>query len=127
VADGGRGADSLTGSAFRDELSGGPAGDVLRGGSGNDTLYGEAGNDRLLGGPGRDFLDGDSGGDRLTGGSGKDTSLGFTGRDFLDTADGVRETADCGIHTDRARVDLRDRIQFCERVTRIRGLGPAGS
>jgi Ca2+-binding RTX toxin-like protein len=123
---GGAGADSLTGGARDDTLTGSAGNDVLAGGAGEDLLLGDAGNDRLLGGAGRDELDGDVGNDALTGGPAKDLYFGFVGRDRIDAVDGVRETIDCGTDDDFARVDLRDRIQFCEHRTRVRSNTPAG-
>jgi Ca2+-binding RTX toxin-like protein len=123
---GGSGADRLTGGAKDDTLSGSAGNDVLSGGAGDDLLLGDAGNDRLLGGPGRDELDGDVGNDTLVGGPAKDSYFGFVGRDRIDAVDGVKETVDCGNDSDFARVDLRDRIQFCEHRTRVRSDTPAG-
>jgi Ca2+-binding RTX toxin-like protein len=123
---GGAGADSLTGGAGDDTLTGSAGNDVLSGGAGDDLLLGDAGNDRLLGGAGRDELDGDVGNDTLTGGPAKDLYFGFVGRDRIDAVDGVRETIDCGTDDDFARVDLRDRIQFCEHGPRVRSNTPAG-
>ena len=123
---GGGGADRLTGGADDDSLTGAGGNDVLSGGAGDDLLLGDAGNDRLLGGAGRDELDGDLGNDSLTGGPGKDRFFGFIGRDRLDAVDGIRETINCGTDDDFARVDLRDRIQFCEHRTRVRSNTPAG-
>jgi Ca2+-binding RTX toxin-like protein len=124
--DGGAGADRLTGGDEDDSLTGAGGNDVLSGGAGDDLLLGDAGNDRLLGGPGRDELDGDLGNDSLTGGPAKDHFFGFVGRDRIDAVDGVKETIDCGTDDDFARVDLRDRIQFCEHRTRVRSNTPAG-
>lgn len=126
IFNGGSGADRLTGGAKDDTLSGSAGNDVLSGGAGDDLLLGDAGNDRLLGGPGRDELDGDVGNDTLVGGPGKDSFFGFVGRDRIDAVDGVKETVDCGSDLDFARVDLRDRIQFCEHRTRVRSNTPAG-
>ena len=123
---GGAGADRLTGGTGADTLTGSAGNDVLSGGAGDDLLLGDAGNDRLLGGAGRDELDGDLGNDSLTGGPAKDRFFGFIGRDRIDAVDGVRETIDCGTDDDFARVDLRDRIQFCEHRTRVRSNTPAG-
>jgi Ca2+-binding RTX toxin-like protein len=123
---GGAGADRLTGGADDDSLTGSGGNDVLSGGAGDDLLLGDAGNDRLLGGAGGDELDGDVGNDSLTGGPAKDRFFGFIGRDRIDAVDGVRETIDCGTDDDFARVDLRDRIQFCEHRTRVRSSTPAG-
>jgi Ca2+-binding RTX toxin-like protein len=123
---GGAGADRLTGGAGDDTLTGAAGNDVLSGRAGDDLLLGDAGDDRLLGGAGRDELDGDSGNDRLAGGPSKDSFFGFVGRDRIDAVDGVKETIDCGTDSDFARVDLRDRIQFCEHRTRVRSNAPAG-
>lgn len=123
---GGAGADRLTGGTRNDSLTGSAGNDVLSGGAGDDLLLGDTGNDRLLGGAGKDELDGDLGNDSLTGGPAKDRLFGFIGRDRIDAVDGVRETIDCGTDDDFARVDLRDRIQFCEHRTRVRSNTPAG-
>jgi Ca2+-binding RTX toxin-like protein len=123
---GGAGADHLTGGAKDDSLTGAGGNDVLSGGAGDDLLLGDAGNDRLLGGAGGDELDGDLGNDSLTGGPAKDRFFGFIGRDRIDAVDGVKETIDCGTDDDFARVDLRDRIQFCEHRSRVRSNTPAG-
>jgi Ca2+-binding RTX toxin-like protein len=125
-ADAGSGADRLTGGAEDDTLNGAAGNDVVDGGAGDDLLLGDAGNDTLRGGRGRDELDGDVGDDVLVGGPAKDLVFGFRGRDHIDSADGVVETVDCGTETDFARVDLRDRIQFCEHRTRVRSNTPAG-
>jgi Ca2+-binding RTX toxin-like protein len=58
------GNDTLTGSAFRDSISGG---------DGNDSISGGLGNDILDGGDGNDTLDGGLGADALYGGAGNDT------------------------------------------------------
>jgi Ca2+-binding RTX toxin-like protein len=124
--DAGSGADRLTGGAEDDTLNGAAGNDVIDAGAGDDLLLGDAGNDTLRGGRGRDELDGDVGDDVLVGGPAKDLLFGFRGRDHIDSADGVVETVDCGTETDFARVDLRDRIQFCEHRTRVRSNTPAG-
>jgi len=53
-AEGGDGADKLTGNAGPNLLSGNEGKDVLHGGRGRDTLDGGAGSDRLFGGQGPD-------------------------------------------------------------------------
>ncbi|MBB5223956.1 Ca2+-binding RTX toxin-like protein [Amaricoccus macauensis] len=80
---GGRGGDSLIGSALAQSLAGGAGDDTLDGDRGNDTLDGGTGNDLLLGGGGRDDLVGalltaagtlaNDGRDTLDGGTGIDT------------------------------------------------------
>jgi Ca2+-binding RTX toxin-like protein len=64
TADGGPGADTLTGAEFTDRLTGGPGDDRLNGGAGDDTLLdrdmagrrGTPGDDSVDGGPGLDLL-----------------------------------------------------------------------
>ena len=63
--------ENITGSRYRDILTGDAGGNVLKGGAGNDELYGGAEGtgqiDTLIGGPGADKLDGG-------GGSGEDVA-----------------------------------------------------
>ncbi len=66
VMQGGRNADSLTGTDAMERIDGG---------AGNDTLRGGGGNDILIGGAGNDFLDGGTGADRMNGGAGNDTYI----------------------------------------------------
>jgi Tol biopolymer transport system component len=131
------GPNVLTGTVAGDRLRGLGGNDVLNGGAGNDCLDGGAGNDRLFGGLGRDRLVGGMGNDRLTGGTGNDRLVGGSGRDVLIGGPGrnvyiagagndtvrarnrVRELINCGKgRRDIARVDRRDRVRGCERVTR---------
>lgn len=79
-ATGGRGDDTLSGSALSN---------VLRGNGGNDVLKGHGSNDRLFGGAGRDLLDGSWADDRLEGGTGADTLLGGGGLDILSGGQGL--------------------------------------
>ncbi|MDP3619070.1 MAG: matrixin family metalloprotease, partial [Ramlibacter sp.] len=75
-AEGGSGADRLTGNAVANILNGGAGADTLSGGAGNDTLNGGVGNDTLDGGTGDDSFDLDpaqrSGTDVFSGGAGND-------------------------------------------------------
>ena len=64
--------ESLTGSAFNDQLLGNNLDNVLSGGDGIDLLRGRAGNDTLQAGAGDDYLDGGLGDDILDGGDGWD-------------------------------------------------------
>lgn len=99
--------------------AGGAENDRLKGTEAGDALRGRGGGDRLTGGPGRDCLYGGGGRDRLQGGKGRDRLHGGRGADRLRSADGTRDTVDCGRGTqDRARVDARDRVSGCERVRR---------
>lgn len=61
---GGKGSDSLTGSAVANRIDGD---------TGNDAIKGEAGNDTLIGGAGNDTLDGGTGADSMVGGDGSDS------------------------------------------------------
>jgi hypothetical protein len=113
-ADGGPGADQLTGGLHKDFLdggrdfeekdtldgaqgddflAGGPGGDLMYGRSGDDKLVGEAGvntmnggndNDDLFGGNDVDKMYGESGVDRLFGGHGEDIMNGGANQDYLD-------------------------------------------
>ncbi len=76
--------DELYGLAGNDTLEGGDGADTLDGGAGNDTLDGGAGNDTLEGGAGADTLDGGAGNDTLEGGAGADSYI-FAGNYGNDT------------------------------------------
>lgn len=90
--DGDNSAETLTGTAFDDYLSGGGGNDKLLalagddrvlGGNGNDILRAGAGNDTLDGGGGRDKVEGGSGNDLLKGGADVDVLKGGGGRDKI--------------------------------------------
>jgi Ca2+-binding RTX toxin-like protein len=75
------GADTLTGVATSnwmtggggdDVITGGAVQDILSGGDGADSLYGGGSTDYLYGGAGDDVIDGGGGGDQIFGGSGTD-------------------------------------------------------
>jgi hypothetical protein len=102
------------GTSHADSLRGGPGSDRLSGAGGNDILRGLAGNDILSGGTGNDKLYGGSGNDKLTGGSGRDTFSAGTGRDRVSSADGVKETVNCGPGVDSVTADSIDRLIGCE-------------
>lgn len=70
---GGPAGDLLYGSESANVLVGGPGRDLVDGLGGNDTLYGFDGDDSLDGGGGHDRLDGGPGGDVLAGGTDIDT------------------------------------------------------
>lgn len=86
---GGRGADTLTGTASADLLLGGGGGDSLIAGDGNDVLIGGTGNDRLEGGAGDDRLDGGGGDDVILAGDGNDIILASLGADAVDGGAGT--------------------------------------
>jgi Ca2+-binding RTX toxin-like protein len=110
--------DTLTGTSAGDLILGLAGNDVLRGRGGDDCLSGGPGRDRLLGGPGADRLDGGRGADRLDGGAGTNRYDAGPGNDVVRARNGRRELVACGAGRDRARVDRRDRVRRCERVTR---------
>ena len=78
---GGNGHDRIEGKAGNDILAGGNGNDVIQGGNGNDTLHGDAGNDDVFGNQHNDIMTGDAGDDDLFGGRGTDTILGSGGND----------------------------------------------
>ena len=124
---GGIGSDRLTGSDGEDRLLGD---DSARGVAGNDSLSGNSGADLLVGGPGRDRLYGGAGNDRIRGGRGSDRLRagpgrnrlsGGAGNDRLHSANGRRDSVNCGLgRRDRARADRIDRVRGCEFVRRTR-------
>ncbi|HEU4704175.1 MAG TPA: hypothetical protein VFS45_00475, partial [Sphingomicrobium sp.] len=91
---GGLGNDTLDGLGGNDRLVGGAGGDTLNGGDGNDTLIGAFntgfgpqpgdGADILRGGGGGDLIRGGDGDDLLEGGEGNDNLRGDAGSDTLD-------------------------------------------
>ena len=104
----GDGVEIIVGSAFNDDVTGGPFGgggtvnflfvgkggnDSLTGFSGNDTLKGGGGNDVLRGVGGDDTLKGAAGNDRLFGGGGTDIGKGGKGND---TCNKVEIKTSCG-------------------------------
>jgi Ca2+-binding RTX toxin-like protein len=118
---------AILGTEAADQLTGGDAGEVVLGFGGGDRIAGGGGHDCLIGGGGRDVLRGEAGSDRLSGGAGNDTLVGGpgrnaydagAGRDVVDARNGTREVVRCGAGRDRARVDRRDRVRGCERVSR---------
>lgn len=118
----------LVGTDRAETLNGSGAGDVIFGRGGSDRIDGRPGADCLIGGAGNDTLRGADGDDRLTGGSGADNLAGGSGvnayragsgKDVVDSVNGRVELVDCGSGQDRARVDKRDRVSGCERVTPV--------
>lgn len=70
------GANTGTGNALNNTITGRNGADVLSGLNGNDTLVGGRGTDTLNGGSGNDVLRGDRDNDILIGGSGNDVMFG---------------------------------------------------
>lgn len=135
TADGGTGADSLTGGPKGDLLRGGTGtgtdhlyglggNDHIEGGSGNDHLYGGPeddfiegnwGNDVLYGEGGNDTLSGEQGSDKLSGGAGDDTLLG----DDFDDPKATHDTLDGGVNGTRGDAcypTKGDTVTTCELV-----------
>ncbi|MDE0511264.1 MAG: M10 family metallopeptidase [Gammaproteobacteria bacterium] len=89
--DGLGGDDQLLGGAGADRLVGDTGDDELRGNEGNDELQGGDGNDQLFGESGADVLHGDEGDDELNGGADKDQLFGGAGADSLHGNEGDDE------------------------------------
>lgn len=94
-------AQSGTGNALANLLTGHGGNTVLSGLGGNDTIIGTGGQNMLFGGDGDDSLVGGSGNDRLQGDAGRDTMRGGEGNDRYeaDAGDTLIEQADGGIDT----------------------------
>jgi len=97
--------ERVTGTAFADDLDGGPGKQVLNGGGGNDNLNGRDGSDTLNGGGGNDILTGGFGTDSLQGGAGDDR---FFARDLNPPThpDGYKDSIVCGPGADT--IETRD-------------------
>ncbi len=67
-------ADTLTGDANSNIISGLDGNDTINGGAGNDTLNGGLGSDAVNGGDGDDTINGSGGADTIDGGIGMDTA-----------------------------------------------------
>ncbi|HSB73539.1 MAG TPA: peroxidase family protein [Candidatus Methylomirabilis sp.] len=101
------GANTLTGTAWDDDLQGRAGADTLLGLTGDDQLLGEDGNDALNGGAGADTLVGGAGDDGLNGNAGADSMAGGPGNDTYvvdDAGDQVTELP--GEGTDTVRTTL---------------------
>ena len=93
VANGGAGADHMSGNDNGNVFYGNAGNDTINAGEGNDVIYGGAGNDALSGHGGMDSIYGGAGDDLLQGGDGDDllVSVGggkktiLVGDDGLDT------------------------------------------
>jgi Ca2+-binding RTX toxin-like protein len=114
------GPDALNGSTAGDIVFGLPGNDVIRGAAGHDCLLGAAGDDKLVGEGGADRLSGGDGRDRLIGADGTNAYDAGPGKDYVDSRNGRREQVWCGSGRDRARVDRRDKLHSCEKVSRPR-------
>ena len=82
-ANGGGGADVLSGGPLDDAMYGDGQNDAIYGNDGNDTLYGGQGADEMRGGTGTDTLYGGVDNDTMRGGPGNDTLYGQEGNDTV--------------------------------------------
>jgi Tol biopolymer transport system component len=114
------GNDIINGLQGNDSIDGGTGKDKLTGSEGNDTLIGGSGNDTLIGASGKDKLNGGAGSDKLDGGPGPNTYTGGGGNDTINSANGKRETVNCGAGKDSVRADKADRVKGCEKVRRAK-------
>jgi hypothetical protein len=109
------GADTINGTAARENIYGLNGADVIHAGGGNDyvdggigkdDIYGEDGDDWLIGGNGTDQLYGGNGNDILDGSNGGNSVVfGEAGDDTLIWSAALK-TADGGAGTDTLRADL---------------------
>jgi hypothetical protein len=103
-----KGADRLKGNATKNEIRGLRGADYIAGKQRADDLYGNRGQDEVRAGNGRD---------RVFGGRGRDQLYGGGGNDTMNTRDGYKDNVNCGLGTDTAYVDRRDRVnEDCEDV-----------
>lgn len=91
---GGTNTNTITGSAYADEI---------HADTGNDTVYGGAGDDRLHGGSGTDTIYGGDGHDEIWGGTGADTLRGEAGDDvyYYGASGGLDTVIETGGDNDR--------------------------
>ena len=103
-----KGADRLKGNATKNEIRGLRGADYIAGKQRADDFYGNRGQDEVRAGNGRD---------RVFGGRGRDQLYGGGGNDTMNTQDGYKDDVNCGLGTDTAYVDRRDRVnEDCENV-----------
>ncbi|MEA2183039.1 MAG: hypothetical protein QOF69_2224 [Solirubrobacteraceae bacterium] len=96
-----------------------------------EDITGGKGNDLLVGNELANVLSGDvdptigvDGNDTIDGGGGADSLFGNGGDDLLKARDGVPDTVDCGLGTDKAIVDTIDTVRNCETVDASKELEP---
>ena len=87
------GIENVTGSDYRDVLTGDNGANRLDGAEGDDTLHGGSGADRLIGNLGDDLLYGGAGDDELYGNDGDDVLEGGAGADRLDGGPGIDQVS----------------------------------
>ena len=94
----------------------GPCANTFKGTNGPNKLTGSGFGDRLIGLGGADSLKGLGGDDCLDGGKGKDSFDAGAGNDKINSADGVKETVECGKGRDTVTADTSDKLKHCEVV-----------
>jgi WD40 repeat protein/hemolysin type calcium-binding protein len=109
-------AKNITGTEKADKLKGTPNMDQIYGLGGPDYIAGKKRADGLYG-RGKDEVRAGNSRDRVFGGRDRDRLYGGGGNDRLSAADGHRDAVNCGLGTDKAYVDERDRVnRDCEKV-----------
>lgn len=78
-----RSIENVTGTNWKDQITGNGAANTLEGEGGNDEIHGGGGADHLYGGEGQDEIHGDGGNDYLSGSVGNDQLYGGTGVDTI--------------------------------------------
>src|SRR5215213_9610858 len=102
------GPDRLKGTDAKNEISGLRGPDYITGKQSADELHGNRGQDEVRAGNGRD---------RVFGGRGKDELYGGGSNDTMNARDDYKDNVNCGLGTDTAYVDKRDRVnEDCENV-----------
>jgi Ca2+-binding RTX toxin-like protein len=122
VNPGNSGGSRLIGNGGDDVLVANDYDDVVDGGAGADTVEGGHGNDTVTGGPGADVIYGDA----TSAHCGWYSCKVPFGNDVIQARDGVADTINCGIGTDRAVVDPIDVVAGCETVESAEGGGEGG-
>src|SRR5919112_997091 len=103
-----KGPDKLKGNATKNEIRALRGADFITGKPRADELYGNRGRDEVRAGNGRD---------RVFGGRGEDELYGGAGNDTMNARHGYKDDVNCGLGTDSAYVDKRDRVdENCENV-----------
>jgi Ca2+-binding RTX toxin-like protein len=123
--DGTNSSDIIFGTRQRDAIRGLDGGDIIFGKSGNDTILGGGGTDYILLGAGKDTVDaGESTGTdvvfdddgRTTTTEKPDRIFGGADNDSILSADGEKDSIDCGDGQDAAVADRNDVVTGCESV-----------
>jgi hypothetical protein len=110
-------ANPCVGTKGPDRLKGTDAKNEIRGHRGQDYVAGKPHADELYGGRGKDEVRAGNGRDLVFGGRGKDSLYGGGGNDTMNARDGYKDNVNCGLGTDTAYVDRRDRVnEDCENV-----------